>query len=351
MRTITCNNVNEALVDGLWLLRSEGVLTESRNGPVLRAPGPVTTIYKRPNERVLFSAARDANPFFHLYECAWMLAGRNDTESVARFAKNMTMFGNDDGVMTGAYGFRWREHFGFDQVKAVVALLCKDRSTRRAVLGMWDPDWDLQTAEKSKDVPCNTHVYFDASLGVLDMTVCNRSNDIVWGAYGANAVHMSFLHELVARSSDILLGTYYQMSNNYHLYLNRDDTARLIQIPDDSHTADRRYWSVVADNDNRYMTGAVPFPVYFGGPVERWLEDAELCAEEPYAVHPDEDALMDPFWTRVFKPMMRAHAAYKAGNYAEAFQNMTYVDASDWRIAGDEWLMRRRERRDAKEAA
>ncbi len=63
---------------------------------------------------------------------------------------------------------------------------------RRTVVGMWDPWEDLWEENDGKDYPCNTQIYFWERKGQLNMTVCNRSNDMIWGAYGANAVHMSF---------------------------------------------------------------------------------------------------------------------------------------------------------------
>ena len=43
----------------------------------------------------------------------------------------------------------------------------------------------------------------------LCMTVCNRSNDMLWGAYGANVVHMSMLQEFVALFSKFTDGRLY----------------------------------------------------------------------------------------------------------------------------------------------
>ncbi|MBW2561908.1 MAG: hypothetical protein JRE40_13780 [Deltaproteobacteria bacterium] len=54
----------------------------------------------------------------------------------------------------------------------------------------------------------------------LNMTVCNRSNDFVWGMLGANAVHMTLLQELIAKASGFKLGMYHVFSNNCHVYTN-----------------------------------------------------------------------------------------------------------------------------------
>ena len=52
------------------------------------------------------------------------------------------------------------------------------------------------------------------------MTVCNRSNDMLWGAYGANAVHMSMLQEYLASRLEIAVGEYTQISDSFHVYQN-----------------------------------------------------------------------------------------------------------------------------------
>src|SRR4051812_37796218 len=78
VRVIDVDNVNQAWPLAVRLLQSEGVPRESRYGPVLEHPEPVTTVYRKPWQRVLFDEVRDANPFFHFFESLWMLGGRND---------------------------------------------------------------------------------------------------------------------------------------------------------------------------------------------------------------------------------------------------------------------------------
>jgi hypothetical protein len=68
MKVIEVRNVNQALQEGLEYLYAEGATEQSRAGSVLVSPCPVATVYARPEQRVLFSAARDANPVFHLME-------------------------------------------------------------------------------------------------------------------------------------------------------------------------------------------------------------------------------------------------------------------------------------------
>lgn len=334
---LNVRNVDHALLEGLMWLARAGIENDSRNGKVLVAPGPVLTVYKNPLERVLTSPLRDANPFFHLYECVWMLGGSNDATQVTQFAKNMESFADDQGQMWGAYGWRWREYFGFDQLTSLVELLRGDPKTRRAVLTMWAPVGDLvptfgRGGLFSKDVPCNTHVYFDATKGELEMTVCNRSNDAVWGAYGANAVHMSFLQEVIAAAIGMPAGNYCQMSNNFHAYVERPDTQRLVSKGDQVYSV---HYNPEYDYDRDAMR-----PTPLGGRdfnYEAFLEDCSTACHVPYG----KNSYSQAFFTDVFAPMMTAHFYYKQGDYDTAFVNMGLVGAADWQKAGVEWLHRR----------
>jgi hypothetical protein len=217
MEVIEVRNVNSAYAELHAMVEEyDGDYSDSRNGPVIEF-GPVTTLYTKPQERVLWDAARDANPFFHLFESLWMLAGRNDIAFVSRYAKRMATYSDDGVSQWGAYGYRWRHYFGFDQIPAVINELRKDPTSRRAVLAMWDARGDV--GKDSKDLPCNLNAKFEIRRGRLDMMVFNRSNDAVWGAYGANAVHFSILQEYMAARLGVRIGSYWQISANFHVYV------------------------------------------------------------------------------------------------------------------------------------
>lgn len=226
MHTIHARNVNDAFQQGVSLFLQGGSWRlPSRAGDVLEHDTPVTTCLSHPTERVLWDAVRDCNPFFHLFESLWMLAGRNDSEYLMRFNRKMGNFA-EGGVYHGAYGYRWRNWFGFDQIVECIKMLKADPMTRRCVLTMWSPLGDLINADggaggaSSLDLPCNMLIKFEARKGRLDMIVYNRSNDMIWGAYGANAVHMSFLQEFVSCCTGIPMGCYWQVSGNFHVYEN-----------------------------------------------------------------------------------------------------------------------------------
>jgi len=215
MQLIETTNVNHALIAGIETLQKYGKRHHSRNGPILVCPWPVITVFHKPIERVLFNRERDANPFFHLFEAIWMLAGRNDVTFVSQFVERMKEYSDDGETLEGAYGYRWRNWWRKDQLLEIIYQLQQDPDSRRAVLTMWDV---ADLFAESKDKPCNTHIYFRIVYGKLDMSVCNRSNDIIWGLYGANTVHLSILHEFIASAVGVDLGIYCHFSNNFHLY-------------------------------------------------------------------------------------------------------------------------------------
>lgn len=343
MFVIRARNVNDALPKGLALVQSAGVERESRNGPVIQIAQPTTTVYERPWERVIFWEDRDANPFFHLFESLWMLAGRNDVAYPSHFAKNIRNYSDDGRTLHGAYGHRWREHFGGDQLSAIISALKEDRTDRRQVLQMWDARADL--GRKGKDLPCNTQVFFSVNADdQLDMTVCNRSNDMIWGAYGANAVHFSFLQEYVALAVGVTMGRYWQVSNNLHVYKN--DVYKRV-----AHLADVATISP-AGTETPYTLGEMGEPTFEHIPLfsnGREVFDQDLLM---FLENPSTFGIRERFFRRVAVPMWHAHAAFVADKGVDgceaALEIMEQCASEDWRVACCDWLQRRKLERAAK---
>lgn len=341
-------NVNGALKRGIELMNLPGVpiTVKTRGTTSLEFPEPVLTYYQRPWERVLFSPARDANPFFHLFESLWMLAGRNDVGFVAAMVKRMADFSDNGWLMQGAYGWRWRRAFGVDQVDTIVDLIKRDPETRRAVIAMWDVRHDMSTfgakaakdaplvqvgGLKSKDIPCNTTLYFKPRSGKLQLTICCRSNDIIWGAYGANAVHFSILQEYVAGKCGLLVGPMIQISDSYHAYTEGGSAEVWKRVVEEWHTA----------NEDK-AHGGVPVDLY-----------AEGCDLVPLNVNDDWDAdlarffdrfdavgiaLLDgtfatKWWNVVAKPIWNAWVTRQAFYLDEC-------EAEDWDFACRAWIQR-----------
>lgn len=366
MHVIDVRNVNDALPEGIRYLQQHGVKRDSRNGPVIVAPGPVSTVYRNPMERVILSPTRDANPFFHAYEALWMLTGRNDVAGPAHILKSFAQFSDDGKTFHGAYGKRWRSHFPLgvdqnplprevlplDQLPPIIEALKRNHDDRRCVLQMWDPSVDL--GRVGKDVPCNQSAVFMINDGRLDMTVFCRSNDMIWGAYGANAVHFSFLLEYMALKIGVPPGVYTQVSVNFHAYDN-DLWARVVNGPqlteNPYHSYDSDTWFYFDEKDKPKALKWVPMSPRVDEVIPHLLKLASL----------DDEAIGDTFdwrdlgdphdeWTQMMAHIFAVHAFFKGGDDPEdRGGNFDGIDDEiDWVTACQEWMQRRRDARVAR---
>lgn len=378
MKVIRGRNVEELYALGIEYLLQEGETSKSRAGDVIVSPTPVTSVYERPRERVLFNERRDANPFFHLLEGCWMLSGRNDSQFLNFYIRDFgARFAESDWTIHDAYGHRWRAALGFDQLDEIVDKLRRDPSDRQCVLQMWDvtPAHYAYESRETKDPvilgsndlvgnwrtrPCNTHVYFRvrksflkhySTVGgvrqvdrvdphfVLDATVCCRSNDVIWGAYGANAVHFSVLQEYVAGRVGVGVGHMYQISNNFHGYV--DVIAKIQTPPSDSTTS----WYE--------QTGYEARPI--GTVWEEWDNDLRRFMSWTTQVNSLRDGHLIPdfaksnfvpyineWFAHTATPLVLSYATWRAGNRDDALALAGLIDDEDWRVACTSWLRRRK---------
>lgn len=343
MHVLHARNVHSALPQAIELLSTVGVERPSRNGPVLQSPVPVSTVYQRPMEKVIFWPERDANPFLHIYESLWMLAGRNDVAPLIRYAKQFEHYSDDGITLYGAYGARWRRSFKIqrlftDQLECIARKLREDKHDRRVVLQMWDCERDLE--RDGRDVPCNLIATFQIGTdNRLDLVVFCRSNDIVWGAYGANAVHFAFLLEYMAHWIRVEPGIYTQVSVNWHGYVNTMQP--LLNLPKQH---DLSLYATPTTPNNPYQRGeAVYWPF-----VSHNTPHTELD-HRIYQILREADSgdFSQPIgsWTGgmlVLRDMLEAHTLHKCGDTQGALAVLERRPPQvDWIKAGREWLQRR----------
>lgn len=366
----------------------------SRNGDTLQVEEPLLVTYANPRRRVLFNPARDCNPFFHLYEALWMLAGRNDVAPLAYYNSRMKDYSDDGVTLNGAYGRRWREArrswtdpdgvrngTEYDQLEILVQHLNAQPNSRRAVLQMWNVEDDLLKIEAlapcrekgcvngkwqnaagramlaegancpickgtgksgkdfSKDVCCNLSVMFsirsslntngadhqyDVSRGVdkevrwLDMTITNRSNDLIWGMLGANYVHFTILQEYMAAKLGVEVGVYNHFTNNAHVYLNNWKPEEWLEAHEMAH----------------YRMGDLLPLVHTVSDFDKELHSATEHWGEAW----EPTLYSEPFFMMA-RRVFQLHWQYKHGKaplvQSDAFWNV------DWIIAAKEWLQRR----------
>lgn len=310
---VHADNFPDAYHETLWKLRVCGKMEHSRNGPVLSIQEPFVLTVDKPWERVVSCPIRNANPFFHVMETVWMFAGQRNCGWLKQFNSRIEEYANNS-VIHGAYGYRWFSLWG-DQVQRVIWQLRDDPMTRQAVIQMWDPQSDY--LPHWKDRPCNTEIFFRNVNGTLEATVVNRSNDVIWGMFGANCVHMSYLHELVARASGLPQGKYHVMTNNLHFYPNLYPNAKDI-------------WDNFVEHS---IYPAKAFPVI--SLPDSYLKVRHECMGFVSGFH---NQLTLPWLTKVAKPM---HDCYLASTPGARIAHASLIEDEAWRVAALQWLERR----------
>ena len=349
MHVLRVRNAHEGLPRGLNLLYQIGTHRESRNGAVLVARMPVATVYERPWEKVVFWPERDANPFFHFAESLWILAGRNDVAFVRKYASNMLNYSDDGITIHDAYGYRLRKWFDKDQLEIVIERLKKNPDDRRCVLQLWDVTKDL--GMDGKAFPCNTMITVQINdQGQLEIVVFCRSNDIVWGTFGANAVHFGFLQEYLATRIGVQIGTYTQVSINYHAYINvlKDKLEDIRFKGDRVNYIDNPY-------DSFFQQRGQVRTVLMPSAIDQILDELLIHEGTEFALPRTYRSFEDNAWTEMAYAMLRAHAVYRTLdnplNYHSAIDILKTQDQSiDWIAAGIQWMQRRLDAWTAKSA-
>lgn len=195
---------------------------EASRGPCREVTGVLLRL-SNPRARLSRSITR-GKVFSALGEFVWYLSGSKElapmTYYVPRYSEN-----SDDGITVyGAYGPRlFRMHDGIDQIANVVALLKSKRSSRRAVIQLFDAA-DL-CGKRKAEIPCTCALQFMVRHDRLEMVTFMRSNDVVLGL-PHDVFSFTMLQEMIARSLDIDVGPYKHAVGSLHLYEDDFDDAR-----------------------------------------------------------------------------------------------------------------------------
>lgn len=293
-----------------------GYESDSRNGRVLRFAEPITTTYTKPWNRVGMVYGRDANQVFHHMESLWMLAGRDDVGFLDMFNSQIKQYSDDGGSFNAPYGWRIRKEFGHDQLKGVIATLSTDIESRQAVIQIWR---STDLIKETKDKACNMILVCAVVFGKLQMTVYNRSNDLIYGGVtGTNPVHFSYIQEYIAEQLHLPMGHLIFISNNAHVYL------------DLYPHWERMDWG-------RYST----FPAYkleVGS-----LEEIEYFCKKIMSKKLLREEFHSPMLEYLSKPMWNYWCSRKyTGEYNDIQYWLDQIQPLDWKLAITEWDIKRR---------
>ncbi len=151
-------------------------------------------------------------------EQVWFIAGlRKPADFLREYTKIWDDFTNPGDTVTVAYGYRWRHHFGRDQLGDLITLLENEPSSRHGIVLAWDPGSDGLGGTKRANVPCPFGFSVNIVGGRLHLHNFVRSNDMMLGN-PADVAGFALLQCILAERLGVRPGIYTHSISNAHIY-------------------------------------------------------------------------------------------------------------------------------------
>ena len=163
-------------------------------------------------------------------EQVWFITGERNTEFLRKYTKMWDEFIEEDGTISSAYGYRWRHHFGRDQLDQLIKHLKEEPHSRQGVVITWDPSDDglygnnLKATYK-KNAPCPFAFTVNIAGGRLHLHNIVRSNDMMLGC-PFDTFGFSLLMCTLAQKLEVSPGIYTHTISNAHIYDTHYDGAK-----------------------------------------------------------------------------------------------------------------------------
>lgn len=151
-------------------------------------------------------------------EQIWFISGARKPEIFLRnYTRIWDDFTNPGDVVTVAYGYRWRRHFGRDQLGLLIKLLERDPSSRHGVVVTWDPSSDGLGGVSKSNIPCPYTFTANIIGGRLNLMNVVRSNDMILG-FPHDVAGFALLQMMLAQKLGVEPGVYTHAISNAHVY-------------------------------------------------------------------------------------------------------------------------------------
>lgn len=203
----------------LATLLREGVseVNQRTNQGIKVIPGGVGFRIDLSDGMVPVPGTRKVYPATAAAEIAWFLRGTKNLAWLREYTSIWDKFTEEDGHMVkNAYGYRWRVHFGRDQIELALAALRNDLSSRQVVVCAWDPAND-GLGMQSKNFPCPTHFTLNVVNNRLHSAFFLRSSDVFVGL-PYDVMGHAFLMDMFAAELGLQLGVLHVTLAHAHLY-------------------------------------------------------------------------------------------------------------------------------------
>jgi len=151
-------------------------------------------------------------------EVAWQFMGIKDPTWILGKAPKLWSKFVEDGELKTAYGWRWREAFGRDQIAMAVSELRDNPTNRQLYISAWNPAEDgLGEPNLPKNIPCPVGFSLTVVEGCLNLAVFIRSSDVFVGL-PYDTMGYALTLDAIAASAGLKLGTLHVTLAHPHIY-------------------------------------------------------------------------------------------------------------------------------------
>jgi len=152
--------------------------------------------------------------FSCLGEFLWYLSKSNKLNPISYYIKDYGKNSDDGKTIHGAYGPRFFNKDGINQVENVIKALTERPTSRKAVIQLFEAG---DITKKRNDVPCTCTLQFLIRDKKLNMHTYMRSNDVVLGL-PHDIFSFTMIQEMIANRLKVKVGTYKHSVGSLHLY-------------------------------------------------------------------------------------------------------------------------------------
>ena len=182
-------------------------------------------------------------------EVAWQFMGTQDPAFILAKAPKIWQDFVEDGKLETAYGYRWRRHFGRDQIAEAISELKGNPTNRQLYIYAWDPHSDgLGSPTQPKNIPCPVGFSLTRSENQLHCSVFLRSSDVFVGL-PYDVMSYALTVDAIASTCGLAPGTLHFTLAHAHIYEPHwDDTV---------HSLNSTEWLSVEPNLPGYTVGMI----------------------------------------------------------------------------------------------
>jgi thymidylate synthase len=179
-----------------------------------------------PTDLLISYPSRKFNPTYAVTEWLWYLSRNRSTVNIGKMAKIWDMIKDENEECESNYG---EYLFSTGQWDWVVKELVDDEDSRRATIAVNQP---YHKKANPLDIPCTQFIQFFIRDNELNMGVCMRSNDVIFGfcndLFTFALFHQLMYNDLKKHYSDLKLGKYTHNAGSMHIYERHYEMAKNI---------------------------------------------------------------------------------------------------------------------------